>query len=190
MMQDVRVFIGTFLGDANQGYYRDLAAPWSRRFPGSIRPVPADTVHVTYAFLPQVDEPRMATLVTVVAEGARACDPFGVVLEQPGVLWSGRVPRLIEATIASGDTEISRLARSITAGIRTSAPEVEVSPAKSAHVTLARFRRGSTAAEARRAGGVLGGEARRDSVTAVSLIESRLTPAGPVYQVRANVPLG
>ena len=186
MMQDVRVFIATFLSDANQGYYRDLAATWSRRFPQLIRAVPADSVHVTYALLPRIDELRLETLSTAFAERARACGPVDVVLEKPGVLWAGPVPRLVEARIAVGGNAIMRLARSIKAAVDTSAPELELSPAKSAHVTLARFRRGTSAAEARRADGELGGEVRRDAVTSVALVESRLTPAGPVYRVLAG----
>jgi 2'-5' RNA ligase len=185
MMRDVRVFIATFLSDSNQRYYGALAATWSRRFPGWIRAVPADTVHVTYAFLPRVDAWRLATLSAAVAEIARAGGPIDVALDKPGVLWAGRVPRLVEARIAVGGHEIMRLARSIAAGAETSAPGLEVSAARAAHVTLARFRRGTTAADARRVGGELGGELRRDTVTSVSLIESRLTPAGPFYRILA-----
>jgi 2'-5' RNA ligase len=190
MMHDVRVFIGTFLGDANQSYYRGLAATWSRRFPRSLKAVPADTVHVTYAFLPRVDESVLATLSAAVAESALAAGPVEVVLEKPGVLWAGRMPRLVETRIAAGGNEIMRLARSIQTRVETSTPELELSTAKSAHVTLARFRRGTSAAEARRAEGELGGEARRENIAVVSLIESRLTPAGPVYRMVAELPMG
>jgi 2'-5' RNA ligase len=190
MMRDVRVFVATFLSDPNQRYYGALAATWARRFPRWIRAVPADTIHVTYAFLPHVDEPRLATLSAAVGEIARACGPIDVVLEKPGVLWAGRVPRLVEAGIAVGGHEIMRFARSITAGVDASAPALELSPAKAAHVTLARFRRGTSAAEARRAGRELGGDVRRDTVTSVSLVESQLTPAGPVYRMVAEYRLG
>ena len=186
----MRVFIATFLGAANQVYYRDLAATWHRRFPRSIRAVPAGTVHVTYAFLPRVDEPGFETLSSAVAEIVMACGPVDVVFERPGVLWAGPVPRLVEARIGSGGDEIMRLARSIKASVDTSAPALELSPAKSAHVTLARFRRGTSAAEARRAGAELGGDVRRDIVTSVSLIASELTPAGPVYRVLADYRVG
>lgn len=185
----MRLFIATFLSEANQAWYGDLAVEWCRRFPRSLRAVPAGSVHVTYAFLPHVDMERVGVVSSAIAVAAAAAGPVAVGLEKPGVLWAGSVPRLVEARIGPGAGGVLTIARWIEEGVRGSAPELECRAARSAHVTLARFRRGTAAADARRAGAMLGGEPRGDELRAVSLVESRLTAAGPVYRVVADHPM-
>lgn len=83
-----------------------------------------------------------------------------------------------------------QLVRALAETLQRDMPGVEARPAKSAHATLARFRRSAGAAEARRVGEALEGESRRDTLERVAMVSSTLTPSGAVYTVVSERTLG
>jgi 2'-5' RNA ligase len=66
---------------------------------------------------------------------------------------------------------------------------VEFSPSKSPHATIARFRRQATREDALALDACIDIGERSDCVHEVAVVDSRLTPGGPVYDVRSSARL-
>ena len=71
----VRLFAASFLGPSNQRAYRQLTEDLSRCQPGLLRSVPDGTIHITFAFIPDVDEAGLPVLTAAVQQVSAAHHP-------------------------------------------------------------------------------------------------------------------
>ena len=183
-----RLFVAVWL----PGEAREEAERIRRRLAAaepSLGWVAPENLHVTLAFLGDVEPDRIADLTERIGQALRGAAPFTV---QPGSLGTfpaaGRV-RVVWLGLEVGTEEIaalaSRLSGTLVAGSYMAPPDRPFT----AHVTLGRPKgaRGSG-----RLGDLLsairpcGGAGRIEEVT---LVESRLTPRGSHYEVLARFPL-
>ena len=184
----MRLFLATFLTPANQAFYHRLDGELLKRHASVLRAVPADSAHITYAFMSELHETLVDDLVTVISETTRTRQAFEVELGSPQVVRSAGRPRLVCADLVRGATEVARLTADLCVTARTISPDLRASRAP--HVTLARFRRHATRSDAPAVSRSLShAENRVDRVTIVQVVVSVLTPVGPVYAVRAEAPL-
>ena len=183
----MRVFVAIVLSDESQ---RRLRAPLQRIVEGHasiLRAIPDRTAHVTMAFVGAVEERAVAGIGEAMREVAQAGGPAVIELSGPRILYARRDPRLIMLPVTTGAPRIEAIANDLYRAITARLPSLEVSSAKSAHVTLARFRKHARASDARaveqslRQAGIAS-LVLRDEVRDIRLFESTLTASGPEYR--------
>lgn len=183
----MRVFVAIVLSDESQ---RRLRVPLQRLVEGHasiLRAIPDRTAHVTMAFVGAVEERAVAGIGEAMREVAQAGGPAVIELSGPRILYARRDPRLIMLPVTTGAPRIEAIANDLYRAITARLPSLEVSSAKSAHVTLARFRKHARASDARaveqslRQAGIAS-LVLRDEVRDIRLFESTLTASGPEYR--------
>lgn len=185
----MRIFLGAFLSPSNQEFYDRLSRQLSRRHSAVLRPIPPASAHVTYAFVPELNEQGLGTLLRAIAAVAARRRAFDVQLGPPTTIQVRGRPRLVCAGFVGGAEQVGGLAADICSALRRIAADVR--PSQSPHVSLARFHRRATRRDAEAVAESLcdtGG--RTDRVSQIQVIESVLTPTGPVYTIRGEAPLG
>ncbi len=145
-MSMMRLFLATLLNPANQAFYHRLERELVKRHGNVLRAIPADSAHITYAFISELHETLVGDLVTAISETTRAWQAFDVELGSPHVVRSAGMPRLVCADLVRGATEVTRLTADLCATARTISPDLR--PSRAPHVTLARFRRRATRTDA------------------------------------------
>jgi 2'-5' RNA ligase len=184
----MRLFLGTILNPSNQAFYDRLARELVKRHANVLRAIPADSAHITYAFISELQETLVGQLLTAISETASAWEAFDVELRAPQVARSAGRPRLVYAELVRGAREVARLTADLCTTARSISPDLR--PSRAPHVTLARFRRHATRTDAKVVSESLSrAESRVDRVALVQVVVSVLTPAGPVYTVQAEAPL-
>ena len=151
-----------------------------------LRAVPDGTVHLTIAFMAQAGEDDVPSIDESMRHVAARRGPIALELSGPRVLRARQDPRLIMLPVTAGASQIDALARDLHAALAMRLSALELSPAKGAHVTLARFRkhaRGSDgrAVEQTLTSSPLAALVLHEEVRTIRLFESTLTPAGPEY---------
>lgn len=189
----MRLFACSLLGTSQRAFYDAAVAQLVERHPDRLRAIPRDSAHVTYSFLGHLPSPSLSTAVDALRSAAAATPPVAVTIGIPEVLFAGREARLIHAPIIDGARQLAELSERITRALEGALPGVAISQSRSAHVTLARFRRGTArrlaepVVEALAKAGV---NIRSDRFTAVHLISSELSGPSPVYATQASIPFG
>jgi 2'-5' RNA ligase len=190
----MRLFVCTFLASADRAFYDATVRGLVDLHGRLLRPIPNQSAHVTYAFIAHLDDERLPVAVEALACAAGRIEPAHVTIDAPEVLFAGREARLIEAPIADGSVQLAHIADRLAAALEAVLPEAPINRSRSPHVTLARFRRGTTR---RAAQPVLETLARREAPTLrharftdVQLVSSELTAGGPIYTVKASVAFG
>jgi 2'-5' RNA ligase len=189
----MRLFACTLLGSADRASYDAMIERLVDAFGRLIRPIPAESAHVTYAFIAHLDDERLPVAVEALRSAAGRLEPAAVTIGHPEVRLAGREARLIEAPIVDGGAALARIAEEAAAALDAALPEAPINRSRSPHVTLARFRRGTSR---RAAQPVVETLARRDTLSLrrvrfadVQLVSSELTADGPIYTVQASVEL-
>jgi 2'-5' RNA ligase len=190
----MRLFACTFLGSADRAFYDAMI----RRLAGThgrlLRPIPAESAHVTYAFIAHLDDVRVPVAVEALGEAAGRLEPVPLTIGAPQVLFGGREARLIHALIVSEGAALTRVANQLATALEAALPNAPLTGTRALHVTLARFRRGTSRGAAQPVVDMLArGEApilRHTRFTNVQLVSSELTAEGPIYTVLASVALG
>jgi 2'-5' RNA ligase len=146
-----------------------------------------ENLHVTVAFLGNIEDGKVADLAASLAEIARTHPPFPVRLEGLGSFPPHRPPRVVFADITEGRNDFIRLAQSVSSACE----KLGFDPERRAfrpHVTLARIKPGRRVqladvsphdADA--------GAARIEHVT---LYRSETCPTGPIYSTLSDHALG
>lgn len=156
-----------------------------------LKPVGPELMHITLAFIGWLDESRVAQVTAAVQEGAargRAFDvPLGTVgrfppTGRPRVIWVGTGAE--EPIVALGGVVRDALSEaSIPFDLKALRP----------HITLARVREGVAVQDARAIGSAVARakvpEGRGFRADTVEVMQSVLTPKGPRYSSRAQLPL-
>jgi 2'-5' RNA ligase len=183
----MRLFVAVVLSHENQ---RRLRAPIDRLVQAHadvLRATPDGTLHLTMAFMGRAGEPDVAAIGDAMQQVARRHAPFPIELSAPRILRARQDPRLVLLPVAGDPPQMEALMRDLHRAITGRLPSLEVSPAKSAHVTLARFRKHARASDARAVEQSLtqpgiASVLLHDEVRDVRLFESTLTASGPAYR--------
>jgi len=187
----VRAFIGSLLSAPNQDVADTFGARIADASRGILRPVPRRSAHITHVFLGEIDD-GLATAIAADLDALMA--PLARVpfrLGHAEVFRGGREPRLVLAHVDAGRAAVADVARKVVDRLRRHADLAALAPARSPHVTLARFRRGAGAVEARLVTDLLGRPREdplwhEDGLEEIQLVRSGLTPRGPIYEVVAR----
>jgi len=190
----MRLFACTLLGSAERAFYDAAIRRLVDLYGRLLRPVPSESAHVTYAFIAHLDDERLPVALDALRSAASRLEPTAVTIGHPQVVFAGREARLIDIRIVDGGAALARFAEEIAAALEAALPGAPINRSRSPHVTLARFRRGTSRRAAQPVVESLG---QRDALPLrhvqfadVQLVSSELTAQGPIYTVLASVVLG
>jgi len=191
----MRLFACTLLDSADRAAYDAMIGRLADTYGRLLRPIPAESAHVTYAFIAHLDDARVPVAIDALEAAVGRLEPVPVTIGAPHVLFGGREARLIHAPVVSDGAALTQVANQVAAALEVALPEAPINRSRSLHVTLARFRRGTPRGAAQV---VVEALARSDEAPAlthtrfthVQLVSSELTTAGPIYAVLASVALG
>ncbi len=187
----MRAFIAVAVSDA----VSRRVAQWTaalRAAGADYRWVDPGNYHLTLKFLGDIDAARMlAPLETALGELAAGVQPVTITCRGIGCFPGWSNPRVLWVGLGEGGPALTALARAVdrtTTCLGLAPSSSDPTP----HLTLARQRSPSGASTLREAVRRLGEDLVAGSFTAeeMLLMESRLSPAGPTYLVRARFPLG
>ena len=189
----MRIFVAIVLSAANQPRLRDSLQRLVEAHANVLRPIPDRPAHVTMAFLGAVDERNVAAIGEAMQEVARPRGPIVIELSAPRVLRSRQDPRLVMLPVTTGAAELDAIANDLHRAITTRLRSLDLSPAKGAHVTLARFRKHARPSDGRAveqslAGSDLASLVLHDEARELQLFESQLGPGGPTYAQLRSAP--
>jgi RNA 2',3'-cyclic 3'-phosphodiesterase len=183
----MRLFVAVVLSDENQQRLRVPVDRLVRAHANVLRTIPDQTAHMTMAFLGAVEERDVAAIGEAMQEVARPRGPIAIELSGPRVLRARQDPRLIMLPVTTGAMQLDAIANDLHRGITARLKLLNLSPAKGAHVTLARFRKDARPSDARAVEQSLGSSdlaslVLHDEVRELRLFESRLGAGGPQYR--------
>ncbi len=190
----MRLFLGTRLSDDNQRFYAEFARAVVKRHRDVIHGVPVDSAHLTYLFAADAADECLESLATIVRQRVATMPAFDIELGPLRILQVGPRPRLICADVVKGAFEVAALACDLLHSVEQAHLPLTASGSKSPHVTLARFSKQARRSDARAVAltlerGVWASDRRADRIAHIQIIVSTLTPAGPVYEARAQCAL-
>jgi 2'-5' RNA ligase len=188
----MRLFLCTFLDAGNQAFYAGLVAAISGRVGSLLRAVPSGSVHLTYAFFPQVEDAHVADVVRAVEAVAARGEPMAIGLGTPRVLHARAEARLVMADVNRGGEPLGRMVEDLRRELGQRLPDVTMGQGQAAHATLARFRRGTRRRAAAPVTAMLAAATdteRDDTIAGIQVVSSELLPEGPRYVTMASVPL-
>jgi 2'-5' RNA ligase len=156
-----------------------------------LRRVRPENLHVTLAFLGETPEERLPEVQAAAAEAAAAVPHFRIALDRAGRFPERGRPRVVWLGIGEGVASVERLGPGVAAALRARELRFDDRPL-SPHLTLARVREDASLPEARTVAAAV--EALRPEpigfdVPEITVFQSVLSPRGPRYTSRANLPL-
>lgn len=179
----MRLFLGVFPpAEVQEGAY---GATESLRRPGDgVSWVKRENLHYTMRFLGEVGEDGARRATAAAAEAAAQHGAFEAELGGLGAFPSPRHPRVIWIGLARGAEPLEALARSLERSLEARGFEREKRPFK-AHLTLGRVR-DPRADWSDRLAATAPAAAPPFRVATIQLVESKLSPKGSTYTVRAE----
>ena len=146
---------------------------------GAVKWVAPENFHITYAFLGDLDQSGAAAAVRGMEAGLCGVKAFRVSSGGLGVFPSSGPPSVLWVGIDEGAAGLREVAGRLAAGLAAAGLVVEhrFEP----HVTIGRVKGPLPEDFIRRAADFTPGKKEASSLASVDLMESRLTPAGPVY---------
>ena len=158
----------------------------------AIRPVRAELMHLTLAFLGWTPDERLEAVVDAARDAALGQSGFGLSFAGAGRFPATGRPRVVWLGIGEGQAALATLAGRVTDALRSRDLKFDDRPF-APHLTLARVRDEATGPEARTIAAAveaLDVPELRTRVGRIAVIESALSPKGPRYATRAELPLG
>ena len=188
----MRLFACTFLSPAHRAACDRLAVRLTEAHGRLVRPIPALSAHVTYAFLAHLDAALLPRAIELLRSAAATLGAVEVTIDAPAVLFAKREARLVHAPVGMGAPALTRITAVIAEAFERGLPEAGVSASRAPHVTLARFRRGASRTAARPVVDALAQAAApmTERFAEVQLVSSDLSAGGPIYTTQATVALG
>ena len=156
------------------------------------RPVRAELMHLTLAFLGWTPDEQLDDVVAAARAAATGQPSFELSFAGAGRFPATGRPRVVWLGIGEGQEALATLAVRVTGELSTRQLKFDDRPF-APHLTLARVRDEATGPEARTiAAAVEAVEVPplRTRVDRIAVVESVLSPKGPRYTARAEVPLG
>jgi RNA 2',3'-cyclic 3'-phosphodiesterase len=185
-MDTIRAFIAIQLPDnvknALAQVNDNLAAQLPHR---SVRWVKPHLMHLTLCFLGDTAVSLLPSIKNVLDESAIRHNPFILHLDQLGCFPNCKKPRVIWVGLQGEVDAANGLKQDIDRGLQPLGWEREDRPFRP-HLTLGRIKDGRELRDTQWTAQIEKQEVR---VTAIHLVESKLTPDGPIYTIRHNSPL-
>lgn len=158
----------------------------------AVRPVRPELMHVTLAFLGWTPDDRLDRVIDATRAAASGHAPFDLALATAGRFPASGKPKVVWLGIGEGRGPLGALAASVTAELHRAELTFDDRPF-APHLTLARVRPDASGPEGRTIAAAV--EALqvpelRTRVDRIAVMESVLSPKGPRYTARAEVPLG
>jgi 2'-5' RNA ligase len=191
----MRLFVCSLLQAENQDFYDRRVADLVGVTGGRLRPAPRGSAHVTYAFLGETDAAFLDGIRAAVGSVGAFYGHIPIRLGPPAILFARSEPRLVCAHVIHGAAPLRQLTVDIAMSLESIRSGTSLAPARSPHVTLARFGRGAGPEDARvvlaaLAAGDPASATREETIASVQVVLSTIGREGPVYTVLADVPMG
>jgi 2'-5' RNA ligase len=158
---------------------------------GFIRPVRAELLHLTLAFLGRVADERLDEAVAAVGEATRSRPAYAASLTRAGRFPLTGRPHVVWLGLADGAAESEQIATAVRDALAARALPFDNKPFRP-HVTIGRVREDADRAQAIEVSAALRRlvvPPMRWGVREVVLFDSRLSPRGPTYTARARIQL-
>ena len=186
MKNTIRAFIAINLPADVRDYLGTISADLSRQLPhGAVRWVKPDRIHLTLRFLGDTDITLLPDIRNVLDEVSTRQKRFDLYLEGFGCFPNCKRPRVLWAGVGGQLEDAIRLKDAIDRELALFGWAAEKRPFR-LHLTIGRVKDSHKAVSP-----TWPESSQRPAipVNAVHLIESELTPGGPIYTVRHSSPL-
>jgi 2'-5' RNA ligase len=191
--QSIRAFIAIEIPDAVKIRINTLQNAIKFSSPPHIKWVEASNIHITLKFFAGINETDVQRIIDALHRTCSNFSPFSLRTGNPGAFPNLRRPRVLWLGLNGDTATLSSLQNTIDSGLESHGFAREIRPFEP-HLTLARVKDSIAAADQQLLGNIIiktEWEPRDEwSVTKVTLLRSRLLPAGPVYSRLAEVMLG
>ena len=157
----------------------------------AIKPVRAELMHVTLAFLGWTPDDRLGAVVEAARAAAAPRRPFDLAFARAGRFPPTGRPKVVWLGIEEGTEALAALAAAVAARLNDAGLTFDDRPF-APHLTLARVRLDASGPEARTVAAAVETLAVPDlraRVDRIAVVESVLSPKGPRYTARAEPPL-
>lgn len=186
-METIRAFIAIDIGDGIRQRLDELQRKLKKTH-AQVRWVKPANMHLTLAFLGEIDSERIAPLETALVDVLRRTESFELKVEGTGFFGKPSRPRVIWAGIAECPPLLDAHKRTVQA-VEAAGIELDGKPF-SPHLTLGRVKgQGHTESLMQKVETYKAVELGQTSVQSVELIQSTLTPRGAEYKTFKRVPL-
>jgi 2'-5' RNA ligase len=188
-----RTFVAIELGEAARVYLRGEIGRLGRAVPAA-RWVNPDGLHLTLAFLGELDDARLAEVVPAVTEATVGAEPFTLTIGALGTFGTPRAPRVIWAGVGGALRPLGALHQRLAAALALRGFALDARP-YSPHLTLARVSAPLPPEQLRWLAALVSDATRQPvrapeiHVIAVSVMKSELTRPAARYTRLAAVPL-
>ena len=180
-METIRVFIAVaLLPDVKQELTRVADVLATRAPEGSVRWVKPDLIHITLCFLGQTAVSDLNAITQIMDNAVEKQSPLKLHLHGTGCFPNAYRPRVIWVGLSGQMPELAMFKRELDMGLVPLGWEMEKRPF-TPHLTLGRVK---SAGKLRGVSWDVEMEEVVVGITAVHLIESQLTPQGPIYTTR------
>lgn len=187
-----RIFIAVRLPDDVIQKITRIAQYFQSQLPeGALKWVETENLHLTLRFLGEIPEATIEKIQPVLAQVAAGQGPFMLSVEGLGMYPSANQPRTIWLGV-QGAKPVKSLHAQLEQSLEKIGIDKETRPFHP-HLTLARIRERTSREVAHQIGETLAGfkvgSLGSFNVGQIHLIESQLTPQGPIYTTRFTAPL-
>ncbi len=134
-----RTFIAVNLSDAAHVTLRRTLRRVGRALPG-VRLVNPDDLHLTLAFLGEIDDAALAAVVTLTQEVAQQTSPFTLTLDKLGIFGQPHAPRVVWVGVGGDLRRLAALQQRLAESLEALGFPRESRP-YAPHLTLARITR-------------------------------------------------
>ena len=193
MASTLRLFIAVDLPDDALRYIGETVGELRRHGISGIRWIRGEGVHLTLKFLGNAPEEQVPGILSSMWSAVARTPAFVLHVHGAGAFPNMRAPRVLWLAI-QGDTEPLRMVHERLEAALEAQGFAREARAFSAHLTLGRMNGRMTAAALERLThaieGLWAAHPLALPVTALSLMESKLTPGGAIYRRVGQAPLG
>ena len=185
-----RVFIALELSESLQRFLGEIIAGGARELP-ALRWVDPAGIHLTLAFLGEINDERLALATEAARAAATQVNPFSYRLSAPGVFGSIQQPRVVWMGVDEPTGRLLRLQSLLTRELARRDFELDARPF-SPHLTLARIKHPLSPVEQRHLQRLLSNTPPSpDSypVRALHVMKSELLRGGAKYSPLSEIPL-
>jgi 2'-5' RNA ligase len=188
-----RTFVAIELGDAARAHLAREMARLGRALPG-VRWVDPNGVHLTLAFLGELDDTRLAAVYAASEEVAPLVEPFVLTAGRLGAFGTERAPRVVWMGVEGAVAQLARLRMALVEALAARGFARDARPF-APHLTLARLRTPPTSARATQLWELVREQGQRGATASIearqlSVMRSELTRPVARYTCLRAVPLG
>ncbi|MBA2681544.1 MAG: RNA 2',3'-cyclic phosphodiesterase [Ktedonobacteraceae bacterium] len=189
-----RTFIALEMSEAVQRSLADVIRQVALVLPG-VRWVNPTGIHLTLAFLDELNDRQVTEAVQAALAIARQTHPFSYTLSRLGIFGIPRQPRVIWMGIEEATGALSRLYRLLDQELMQRGFKLDQKPF-SPHLTLARIKSPLSPSERQHLQNVLSGDqqslhsSQTYPVTSIQVVKSELSSTGPRYTPLRICPFG